>query len=272
MDFDFSIAEVHARRVLEELGLENPADMPISDIVLGRGAFYEEKDLGGKDGQIVTLDDHSIITINSTIGLDSRKRFTTAHELGHYEMHRQVSPIFTDTEENLLRWYQENHHEREANEFAAEFLMPSELFYKEARKACGNDRLEIRENGINLPKVIDHLAATFKVSRTATMLRFAKRGNHAVMVVFSRNNIIEWFSKHPDFPYYILGTRIALRSETVAYEAFKSETVYSGVNRKQRIPKSAWFYTGDRDRDNEFFEYCIYSKKHKYAVSIIWEK
>ena len=45
MDFDFSIAEVHARRVLEELGLDNPADMPISDITLGRGAFYEEKDL-----------------------------------------------------------------------------------------------------------------------------------------------------------------------------------------------------------------------------------
>jgi Zn-dependent peptidase ImmA (M78 family) len=272
MNFDYSLAEVRARKVLEELGLDSPVGIPLQDIVFGRGAFYEEKVLKGKEGQIVSLDDNSIITINSNIDLEARKRFTTAHELGHYEMHRKISPLFTDTEENLLHWYQEDSHEKEANEFAAEFLMPSELFYAEAKRACGNDRREIRENGVNIPQVIDHLSAKFQISQTAALLRFAKRGNIPVMVVCSKESKIQWFAKPDDFPHYILGTRIPLRPESVAYEAFNEDRVYSGVNRKQRIMKSAWFFTNDRDMDDEFFEYCLYAKNYGYAISIIWEK
>ena len=45
-------------------------------------------------------------------------------------MHRDLRPIFTDTNEDLMSWYKGGLHEIEANEFAAEFLMTSEVFHK----------------------------------------------------------------------------------------------------------------------------------------------
>src|SRR6185312_3890210 len=131
MNFRFSKAEQIAKSVLNDCGLDDPTGMPLDHIILGRKAFYEEVPLTGKDGEIVSYHGKSIIHVNSEIPFESRKRFAAAHELGHYEMHSVLQPVFTDTEEDMMNWYKAGPQEIEANEFAAEFLMPSEIFYKE---------------------------------------------------------------------------------------------------------------------------------------------
>lgn len=66
--------------------------------------------------------DFKIILPSYTTG--KRDNFTIAHELGHYVLHSRCGEIqinaFRDDSENTLS-------EREANCFAAEFLMPSDL-------------------------------------------------------------------------------------------------------------------------------------------------
>jgi hypothetical protein len=73
-----------------------------------------------------------------------RQRFTTAHELGHFELHGgRMSPFVADTKESVVEdedTAQAAAMEREANRFAALLLMPEEVCRargEEFRKAYG---------------------------------------------------------------------------------------------------------------------------------------
>lgn len=261
MTFNYSHTEGIARKVLDECGINDPTELPLEEIILGRKAFYEEQALEGKDGEIVSLGGRSIITVNSNIPFVTRKRFAAAHELGHYEMHRNLYPVFSDTEEDLMNWYKAGPQEMEANEFAAEFLMPSEVFFKE----CLGKKFG--------PDVIEHLANRFQVSKTAAILKFVKRGNHPVVVVFSKNDKMKWFKPSTDFRYFLEFERDKdLPTGSVAHELFTTSKTYVGNERKQPIWKSDWFRMKDDERDTAFFEYCLHARSFNYTISIIWEK
>lgn len=262
MIFKYSSAELAARKVLDECGLDDPTGFLLPQIILGRKAFYEELPLDGKEGEIVSVDGRSIITINSNIQFVTKKRFATAHELGHYELHRTLKPIFSDTEEDLMNWYKSGSQETEANEFAAEFLMPSEIFYKE----CVGKKFE--------PGVIEHLAKRFQVSKTATILKFVKRGNHPVFIVYCKDNKMKWWQKSSDFYHFCpFEYNAPPPSGSVAYEIFSGKKVYSNDEAKQEIWKSDWFtMKNDDEPDSKFFEYCLYARSFNYSISVIWEK
>ena len=85
MNFTYSAAEIKAKKVLDECGLNDATEESLKKIIFGRKAFYEEVPLKGKDGEIVSVNNRSIITINSDIQFETKKRFAAAHELGHYE-------------------------------------------------------------------------------------------------------------------------------------------------------------------------------------------
>lgn len=261
MTFKYSKAEQVARRVLDECGLDDPTDLSLKEIILGRKAFYDEQPLTGKEGEIVSVSGRSIITVNSGIVYATKKRFVAAHELGHYEMHKSLQPIFSDDEASLLSWYQGGPQEVEANEFAAEFLMPSELFYNECKgKKFG-------------PNVIDHLADRFQVSKTATTLKFVKRGNHPVFIVYCKDNKMKWWKKSDDFYHYSLFEYNAPPpTGSVAYEYFTTNANYAGDEAKQQIWKGDWFRLKGDEEETPFFEYCLFAPSYNYSISIIWEK
>lgn len=250
-----------ARNVLWECGLDDPTEIPLEQIIKSRGAYYEEIPLNGKDGEIISLSNGCFITVNSLIPYVTRKRFAAAHELGHYEMHRHIMPILSDTEEELLNWYQGGPHEKEANLFASEFLMPSIVFKTE----CTG-----RKFG---PDVIEHLANRFSVSKTATMLKFVNIGNHPVFIVYCKNNQMIWWKKSEDFHHYSLFEYNSHPpTGTVAREIFEKGIAYYGAEAKQQIWKSDWFKMNDDEDDTPFFEYCLYAPTLNYTISIIWEK
>jgi hypothetical protein len=59
----------------------------------------------GKESEIVSVGIRSIITINSNIQFEQKKQFGAPNEVGHYVMHRDIKPIFSDAEEDLMNWY-----------------------------------------------------------------------------------------------------------------------------------------------------------------------
>jgi Zn-dependent peptidase ImmA (M78 family) len=85
-----------------------------------------------------------------------RQRFTAAHEIGHFLLHRDS--IHGKVEDNyLLRAHgMSNRQEVEANEFAADLLMPWQLIN------------QAMDSGITS---VDDLANHFKVSRLAMGIR-----------------------------------------------------------------------------------------------------
>lgn len=76
-------------------------------------------------GYLAREDDGWIIVVNS-LHHPKRQRFTLAHELAHYALHRQTQDKFID--KKLFRNGDSNPMEVEANRFAAELLMPDEDF------------------------------------------------------------------------------------------------------------------------------------------------
>lgn len=254
----YSKAEVQAIKVLEECGLDEPTGFPIETIIRGRGCSYEEKLLTGKEGEIVSFHGQSTITINSSIDFLPKKRFAQAHELGHYELHRDILPMISDTEYNMVSWFQSNPHEKEANEFAAEFLMPTEIF----RKECNGD-LE--------PDLIDYLSDGFDVSKTAAMLKFVKCGHVPVGLIYCKDNKMGWFKATDDFKEYIeFDYGMPPPFGTVAFEMFNTKNSYYGHERMQDVYKSCWLKLKHQEQDNMIKEFCLFVPSYNYSLSLIW--
>ena len=79
--------------------------------------------------------------------------------------------------------------EVEANEFAAELLMPAHLFQASLD----------RRAGIDLDHVLS-LADEFFVSREAAARRYVALSDEPAAVIFSKEGAIRYVKKHPKFP------------------------------------------------------------------------
>ena len=74
---------VTAVELLKSLGVTEPAEIDICAIAQSRGATVVEKRLTGCEARIVGYGERAIIVVNSE-SIPSRKRFSAAHELGHW--------------------------------------------------------------------------------------------------------------------------------------------------------------------------------------------
>ncbi len=252
---------LHALELLERCGLDDPTEIPLHIIVQGLGAYYEEKPLKKCEGRIVSNGSSTIITINSNITIEGKKRYALAHEIGHFAMHRDSIPIISDSELNFVDWLKRGPHEQEANEFASEFLMPRSIFQLECKKKKMS------------PELIKALASRFQTSLTSTILRYVQFGNHEVCVVYCSNNKMKWWKKSNDFyPFLNFEYNTAPPAGSVAYEMFTKNTFYSDNEQRQQIWKSDWFRMKDDEIDVPFFEFCIFVPSYNYTLSIIWEE
>lgn len=267
-----SKAEATARKITVEAGLDDVKylrQIDLKVLIQSRGAFYEEISMDGKDGRIVSHGGKSIISLNKAITDPGKKRFTAAHELGHFELHKNLT-VGADTQYELCNWYHSGSHEKEANEFASELLMPSALFENQ----CKNQKFG--------PKLLVSLADIFLVSRTAAILKFLKTGNHPVMIVCTQSNKIRWWkmsksmeeSEHDYiegwFKYRVKVTNnLPPPPDSVVGQLFRKSNKYDTSDRHQEIEKSVWFLT--KDEDPAMFEFCHFIPAYDFALSVIWE-
>lgn len=111
------------------------------------GSLYKDK-----------IDGYWRIKVNS-LHHPNRQRFTIAHEVAHYILHRKDSTEFNDSE--FFRNSELNSMEREANSFASEVLMPREKFMAYIK---------------NTSSKIEDIASHFHVSAQAVQLRAKSLG------------------------------------------------------------------------------------------------
>jgi Zn-dependent peptidase ImmA (M78 family) len=121
---------------------------------------------------------HAIIGVNRNHH-ENRRRFTIAHELGHFLLH-EAERVHLDSRTGgyalQLRSPEsatgENVNEREANLFAAEILMPATFLEKDLR-SHNLDLLDDDEKGL---KILKSLAKKYKVSSQALTIRLNNLG------------------------------------------------------------------------------------------------
>lgn len=165
-------AEARATEVLQELRIRE-APIPVEQVALKLGLQVERATLGDDvSGLLVVQDGHGVIGVSSAQAL-VRQRFTIAHEIGHFLLHKEKMPVFIDKQffKPYLAAFRdstsstgEDRMEREANSFAAALLMPASMV-----------RHAIAELGVDFADedAIDELAKRFQVSRQAMTFRVA---------------------------------------------------------------------------------------------------
>lgn len=112
------------------------------------------------------------------------QRFTIAHELGHYFLDGHVQLLFPQgggEHRSALNYRGKPLHEREADEFAANLLMPRDQF----ASALGG------KTGRGLP-AIEELAAHFQTSLTSTAIRYAQLCDVEVAIIVSSGEEVDY--------------------------------------------------------------------------------
>lgn len=165
-----SRAEKQATKIWQEAGCPVPVD-PSKIAQLYGIEVCPPADLEDDvSGMMITREDGSVVIVVNKSHAKSRKRFSVAHELGHYFLHRAVSPVFVDSKKVFYRDARAAEgtarQEIEANAFAAELLMPEE----EVRKWFPQKLSPMDDDDV------EKVAKEFEVSVAALSFRLVRLG------------------------------------------------------------------------------------------------
>lgn len=177
---------------------EMPFPLPLDELAQVAGIKeIAELQTEGFEGMLMTdAEKSSGVILVKANGNPQRKRFTIAHELGHYLLpwHRQTK--YSCTSESIKDVGDDSRAsrllemEQEANAFASELLMPTAVF-----------RRLLRQYGEPDLEQVQALSAHFDTSIQATAHRFLKLSDYPVAFVFSHNDTITYWTRGPEFPF-----------------------------------------------------------------------
>lgn len=246
------VAEQKAVDIINKYGIDSPEHIRIEDIAYCLGATIVDGSLKGAAARLVRFGNKATIRISEDERYPARRRFSIAHELGHFVLNHGQSLEIVCSEQNMLDWHQGSGQESQANTFAGELLLPRILFEK---------RCDVRE--VNL-SVIRGLTEEFQTSLTATAIRFIRFCPEICAVIFSQESKIKWFYKSKDWwPFISLGQK--LDNRTLAFDFFQGKEL---PDEPVEVPSDAWVNNA-RGLD-EIVEHSFGSQRLGFVLSVLW--
>jgi len=182
-DRNFKSAAELLAKYQEETGVALRAPVNVDELASFLNVRVEDDlnlELEDAIGQICFNDgNQAVVSINPVQNsYEPRRRFTLAHELGHFCLHTdKVKSGFKDNRKTMSRslsyW---DPKESEANNFAAQLLMPSELILSHGQEIL--DEYKVSFKGVAMPaaEFTARLASLFKVSNKAMEYRLKNLG------------------------------------------------------------------------------------------------
>src|SRR4029079_2632757 len=125
-----------ARKLVSSLHIRAPGEIDIELIAAHLDVLVQRRPLSTEEGRLIRAGNRGIIVVNEDAFASKKWRFVVAHELGHFIRHPDVDQFALCTDVALSAWYEGSGREGEANDFAAELLMPEEL----VAKRCDRNR------------------------------------------------------------------------------------------------------------------------------------
>lgn len=174
------------QRCLTEAGLaELPAPIPVEDWIEGplgiQLGFTDLSHLGDRTLGAAFVDEWEIQVDEKVLQHEGRCRFTCAHELGHLMMHGRKRQQFQDSHADVS--FSHDKMERQADRFAAAFLMPLPLLERDIvaafderrlkRAECVNELMHVTAESEWLwrYRVLPAITKRFEVSLSAAIFR-----------------------------------------------------------------------------------------------------
>jgi hypothetical protein len=172
--------------IIADFRISDPSEIDIEAIAQSRGATIIYEPIEGCAARILGNGDQAIITVDDGPNV-GRRRFSAAHEFGHW-MRDRAKIRFACTDQAMLASWVNVDAERGANEYAADLLLPKTLFQPAAR---------------NKPLTLDSaqdLAILFRTSVTATAIRLLRYGSFPGILIFLESGKRKWFIRGEDVP------------------------------------------------------------------------
>lgn len=164
---------------VNELALESAEIFGWSDPI----TQIEAADIKGFEGALFPDEEKKrwMLLYNNTLNSIGRIRFTQAHELGHYIIHRTSKDVFQcSTAADMQNLTQNDQNiESQADEFASYLLMPLDDFRQQVNSYVNLD-------------VLAHCADRYGVSFTAAILKWLSYTDQKAVFIVSTDGFINW--------------------------------------------------------------------------------
>jgi hypothetical protein len=207
------------------------------------------------EARLVRSGNKGLIRINQDIPYMGQKRFAIAHELGHWQLHKNISQFFACTSNDMVVSYKTSSQEGEANIFAASLLMPSTLFL---------DRADNKELSFN---TISVLADYFNTSLTATAIRYIDLSEDYFAVVCSERGKVKWWRGSDCFESkFWITPGTTLSKNTIAGSFFCNNHQPQGP---EEIDIDAWCDKGSYCESNTFIEESKYFERYNQVITLL---
>lgn len=230
-----------AEALVSELGISTPGELDVEAIAFDSGVEVVYEEMTGCEASLAGFEDRAIATINPS-GVRGRERFSVAHELGHWHLHRGRSfqCRVDDPSANLAS---NKAFEKEADAFAAHLLMPRPIFNP-----------LVAQLGQPTFQQLTKLAGEFDTSVMATSLRLAGINTMPVIVACYDKGGRRWAIPAADVPRrWILNDK--LDEDSFTYDFLNHGKECRGLGKQSA---DAWFQNDDAEK-YEVREQCIAS-------------
>ena len=218
--------EHFARALVDFLEVEQP--FKFADIVRDLGLQVRQVNSTGFDGALVRVAGVplGIIAVREDILEKASKRFTVAHEIGHYVLpgHEADCSVCTESDIDLLHM-KTGQREKEANKFAAELLLPRIKI------------LEIvTERGLSFD-TCKFISRKFETSLTVAAIRCIEVTGQKAAFVESRKAVVRSFERSRTWKDFIAQGR------EIGSQALARQLSINGYREKKgRVPEIAWIW------------------------------
>jgi hypothetical protein len=257
-------AEFRAAEVLAKLSI---SALPVNPFGIADAKGIEHKQnpafRPGISGCLMKVGDIFGILYSVRFSSEGFRRFTVAHELGHYFMEGHVQHLFADGQqfhESQSGFTSDDTYEREADAFAAALLMPKQLF----KAACARVG-----KGFG---AIESLANLCSTSLTATGIRYAQLSDDPVAVVCSMGDLVQFvfmskiLQDRRDLTWIRKGSGLPMSTATARFN--KNE---SNIQDAKRVSSSSsmevWF---DGGGDVEINEEVVGLGGYGKTLTVLW--
>lgn len=232
-------SETLAEARINSFGISDPRHIDIEAIAYDAGVTVEYEDLSGCAATLIGYGDRAIATIKPS-SVRGRERFSIAHEMGHWDLHRGQSfkCRVDDVSDNLAT---NRDKERQADRYAAHLLMPPHLFNPIISSLGSPGFTELQE-----------VAIQFETSLLATAIRLVNINKLPVIAACYSADRCKWQLKASDIP-----KRWWLRNR-LDDDSFAYELLTTGKSRKSpgKQPAETWFENEDAE-NFEMLEHCV---------------
>ena len=226
--------ELIARALLKYVGMRAPVDL----YELAEEIDLQIRDVpsSGFDGALVRIAGRriagrpaGIIAKRDSIEDEARKRFTIAHEIGHFLLPGHGVDVSVCAKEQLdVAREKVAQMEKQANRFASELLLPLQPVAEIVGKY-----------GFSMD-TCSFVSDIFEASLTASASKCVEASKSEVALVVTDNGIIKYFQRGDRWRYFIK------RNEKLSPDSLASALVAVGTRKmKGTVPGTAW--TSRRD-------------------------